>query len=106
MNVLAFDTCLGAVSAAVRWRDDTGAWQLNGHYEPLALGHAERLLPLIERAMADAGLRFDQLDRLAVTIGPGGFTGLRVGVSAARALALATGLPVVGLSSLALMAAT
>ena len=105
MNVLAFDTCFGAVSAAVLWRDAIGKWQLRDAFELLAVGHAERLLPMLDAVMADAGLGFDQLERIAVTIGPGGFTGLRVGVSAARALALATGLPVAGLSSLTVMAA-
>ncbi len=105
MNVLAFDTCLGAVSVAVRRRDEQGALSAHDACEHLAVGHAERLLPMIDRVMAAAGLAFDRLARIAVTIGPGGFTGLRVGVSAARALALATGAPVVGMSSLALLAA-
>lgn len=104
MNVLAFDTCFGAVSAAVRWRSARGEWLLREAYEPLAVGHAERLLPMIDSVMDGAGLSFGQLDRLAVTVGPGGFTGLRVGVAAARAFALATGVPVVGLNSLAVMA--
>ncbi len=104
MNVLAFDTCFGAVSAAVRWKSARGEWLLREAYEPLAIGHAERLLPMIDEVMAGAGLGYKQLDRIAVTIGPGGFTGLRVGVATARAMALATGLPVVGLTSLAVMA--
>ena len=104
MNVLAFDTCFGAVSAAVRWRGADGLWMLREAYEPLAVGHAERLLPMIDDVMAGAGFTFQQLDRIAVTLGPGGFTGLRVGIAAARAMALATKLPVVGLTSLAVMA--
>ncbi len=104
MNVLAFDTCFGAVSAAVRWKSARGEWLLREPYEPLTTGHAERLLPMIDDVMTGAGLTFQQLDRIAVTIGPGGFTGLRVGVAAARAIALATGKPVVGLTSLAAMA--
>lgn len=105
MNVLAFDTCFGAVSAAVRWKSDRGEWLLRETYEPMAIGHAERLLPVIDNVMAGAGLTFSRLDRIAITLGPGGFTGLRLGIAAARALALSTGLPVVGLSSLMVMAA-
>jgi tRNA threonylcarbamoyladenosine biosynthesis protein TsaB len=104
MNVLAFDTCFGAVSAAVRWKSARGEWLLREAYEPLTVGHAERLLPMIDDVMIGSGLTYQQLDRIAVTIGPGGFTGLRVGVAAARAMALATGKPVVGLTSLAAMA--
>ena len=108
MNILAFDTCFGAVSAVVSRHAPGAAHEveadiLSEAFVPLSIGHAERLLPMIDAAMAEAGLTFGQLNRIAVTVGPGGFTGLRVGVSAARALALATGLPVVGMSSLALM---
>lgn len=107
MNVLAFDTCLGAVSAAVCWRGPDG-WLLREAHEPRSTGHAERLMPMIAEVMAGAGagagLDFPALDRIAVTIGPGGFTSVRVGVSAARAMALATGKPVVAATSLAVMA--
>lgn len=104
MNVLAFDTCFAAVSAAVRWRSARGEWLLREAYEPMAVGHAERLLPVIDGVMTGAGLGYGQIDRIAVTLGPGGFTGLRAGIAAARALSLAAGVPVVGLSSLAIMA--
>ncbi len=104
MTVLAFDTCFGAVSAAVHGMNEHGAWQTHDAYEPLMIGHAERLLPMVDGVMAAAGVSFQQLDRIAVTVGPGGFTGLRVGIAVARALALATGLPVVGMTSLAVMA--
>lgn len=105
MNVLAFDTCFGAVSAAVRWKSDRGEWLLREAYEPMAIGHAERLLPVIDGVMSGAGLTYASIDRIAVTLGPGGFTGLRLGIAAARALALSTGRPVVGLPSLMVMAA-
>jgi tRNA threonylcarbamoyladenosine biosynthesis protein TsaB len=104
MNVLAFDTCLGAVSVAVRRQHAPGRWQVHDAFEACTAGHAERLLPMIETVMGRAELAFGDLARLAVTIGPGTFTGVRVGVAAARALALATGLPVVGATSLAVMA--
>ena len=68
-------------------------------------GHAEALLPLLERVIAASGGGFAQIDRVAVTIGPGSFTGLRVGISAARAVGLACEVPVVGVTTLsALMA--
>jgi tRNA threonylcarbamoyladenosine biosynthesis protein TsaB len=103
MNVLAFDTCLGAVSVAVRWRGPDG-WLVREAWERRQAGHAERLVPMIAEVMQAAGATFASLDRIAVTLGPGGFTGVRVGVSAARALALATGKPVVATTSLAVMA--
>jgi len=68
-------------------------------------GHAEALMPLIAAAMSAADTEFSQLDRIAVTVGPGSFTGLRVGVAAARGIALATGKPAVGLTTLAALAA-
>jgi tRNA threonylcarbamoyladenosine biosynthesis protein TsaB len=103
MNVLAFDTCLGAVSVAVRWQDERGEWQLREAFELRSTGHAERLFPLMAELMDGSGLEFADIDRIAVTLGPGTFTGVRVGISAARALALATGKPVVGITSLAAM---
>jgi tRNA threonylcarbamoyladenosine biosynthesis protein TsaB len=104
MNVLAFDTCFGAVSAAVRWRSAAGEWLLREAYEPCPAGHAERLFPMIAHVMDEAGLAFSAIDRIAVTLGPGTFTGVRTGIAAARAFALATGKPVVGMTSLAAMA--
>jgi tRNA threonylcarbamoyl adenosine modification protein YeaZ len=68
-------------------------------------GHAEALMPLIARVLDHAGLDFAALDRIAVTIGPGSFTGLRVGIAAARGIALASGKRAVGLSTLAAFAA-
>src|SRR5262245_27224040 len=103
MNVLAFDTCLGAVSVGRRLRH-AGGWLLRDAYLPLSAGHAERLIPAIDEVMSSAGLDFPALDRIAVTVGPGGFTSVRVGVSAARALALATSKPVVATTSLAVVA--
>jgi tRNA threonylcarbamoyladenosine biosynthesis protein TsaB len=104
MNVLAFDTCFGAVSVALRWHDAHGQVQLREAYEERSAGHAERLFPMIAAVVEGAGLPFAAIDRIAVTLGPGTFTGVRVGVAAARALALALGKPVVGITSLAAMA--
>ena len=105
MTTLAFDTCFGACSAALRWRTPDGGWLLREDYSEMATGHAEALPPMIERLMADAGLRFADLTRLAVTVGPGSFTGVRIGLSAARGFKLALGLPVATMTSLAVMAA-
>jgi tRNA threonylcarbamoyl adenosine modification protein YeaZ len=103
MRVLAIDTALEACSAAVL---DTGLGTIAAHESlPMVRGHAEALLPLIARVLDRAGLDFAQLDRIAVTTGPGSFTGLRVGIAAARGIALASAKPAVGLSTLAAFAA-
>jgi len=105
MTTLAFDTCFGACSAAIRLRGPDGVWSLREDYREMATGHAEALLPMIEQLMADAALEFKDLRRMAVTIGPGSFTGARIGLSAARGFKLALGVPVVTLTSLTVMAA-
>ena len=102
MRLLAIDTALGACAAAVL---DTGAGLLAEETLVMARGHAETLMPLIERVMEQANASFEALDRVAVTVGPGSFTGLRVGISAARGIALAAAKPAVGLSTLAAYAA-
>lgn len=104
MNILAFDTCLGAISVAVRWRGAGGEWLMRHAHELRERGHAERLMPMIAEAMEEAGLAFADIDRVAATVGPGSFTGVRVGVAAARGLALASGIATVGATSLAVMA--
>ncbi len=104
MNVLAFDTCFDACSACVAQIRDGAAAVLAGALERFETGHAERLLPMIEEVVQRAGVTFEAIDRIAVTAGPGTFTGTRIGVAAARALALTTGIEVVGASSLAVMA--
>src|SRR6266849_3006699 len=103
MLILAIDTALDACAAAVL---DTNASQLIA-VESLVMkrGHAEALMPLIARVMRDARLPFAALDRIAATTGPGSFTGLRVGLSAARGIALAAGKPVVGVTTLTAYAA-
>ncbi len=103
MLVLAIDTALEFCAAAVL--DTENEQFLARESQAMKRGHAEALMPLIARVMADAGLPFTGLDRIAVTTGPGSFTGLRVGISAARGLALAAGKPVVGVSTLAAYAA-
>ncbi len=98
MRVLAIDTALEACSAAVLDSDRGGI--VASETIALARGHAEAVMPLIARVMDLADVEFAELDRIAVTTGPGGFTGLRVGISAARGIALAAGKPAIGLSTL------
>lgn len=103
MRVLAIDTALAACAAAVI--DTNRAAIIASETLAMARGHAEAVMPLIARVMDAAQIEFSQLDRIAVTTGPGSFTGLRVGLSAARGIALAAGKPAVGLSTLAGFAA-
>jgi tRNA threonylcarbamoyladenosine biosynthesis protein TsaB len=100
MKILAADTALGACSVAVI----SGDRVLAHAFTPMERGHAEALAPMVEKAMADAGLSFKALERLAVTIGPGTFTGQRVGLSFMRGLRVALKIPLLGLTSLAVMA--
>ena len=103
MLILAIDTALDACSAAVL---DTGAGKIIAQEsQAMKRGHAEALMPLIARVMKASGIAFTALDRIAVTTGPGSFTGLRVGLSAARGIALAAEKPVVGLTTLTAFAA-
>jgi tRNA threonylcarbamoyladenosine biosynthesis protein TsaB len=104
MNILAFDTCFDACSVCVAEQREGGVLELASARERFETGHAERLVPMIDEVMAKAGIVFDALSVIAVTVGPGTFTGTRIGVAAARALVLTTGLGVVGVSSLAVMA--
>lgn len=103
MLVLAIDTALDACAAAVLDTDSTKI--IAQESQAMKRGHAEALMPLIARVMKASGVAFTSLDRIAVTKGPGSFTGLRVGLSAARGIALAAGKPVVGLTTLTAYAA-
>ncbi|MGJ5175183.1 tRNA (adenosine(37)-N6)-threonylcarbamoyltransferase complex dimerization subunit type 1 TsaB [Bradyrhizobium oligotrophicum] len=103
MLILAIDTALDHCAAAVL-DIDSAAMRAE---ETLSMkrGHAEALMPLIARVMRQSGAGFHELDRIAVTTGPGSFTGLRVGLSAARGIALAAHRPVVGVTTLSAYAA-
>lgn len=103
MIILAIDTALDASSAAVLDTDTGNTLAIES--QTMQRGHAEALMPLIGRVMKASGIGFTTLDRIAVTTGPGSFTGLRVGLSAARGIALAAAKPIVGLSTLAAYAA-
>lgn len=103
MRVLAIDTALEACSVAVL---DTERADLRVHESlPMQRGHAEALMPLVARVLDRVQLDFSAIDRVAVTTGPGSFTGLRVGIAAARGIALASGKPAIGLTTLAAFAA-
>jgi len=98
--ILAIDTCLTACSAALM----DGASVLAARSEPMPRGHQERLAPLVRDLAKDAGVAFGALTRIGVTVGPGSFTGLRVGVAFAKGMAAALDIPAVGVGTLEAMA--
>jgi tRNA threonylcarbamoyladenosine biosynthesis protein TsaB len=101
---LGLDTATSATVAGVLDRDGA-VTEVRDDPEPGARpAHAARLLGAAEEALERAGLGWDEVERLAVGVGPGSFTGLRIGIATARALAQARGLPLVGVSSLEALA--
>jgi len=100
VKILAVDTALGACSVALV----DGRTILAHRFERMERGHAERLAPMVREAMRESSIAFEALDRLAVTIGPGTFTGQRVGYAFMRGLRLALQRPLVGVTTLAAMA--
>ena len=102
MIILGLDTANGACSAAVV-RDGVALAALS---EPMTRGHQERLAPLVREVMVQAGVAFADLDRIGATVGPGSFTGLRVGLAFAKGLALALDKPCIGVGSLEALAAS
>jgi len=102
MRVLAIDTALAACAAAVL---DTEHGIVASESLPMVRGHAEALVPLIARVLKQSDTGFRDLGRIAVTTGPGSFTGVRVGLAAARGFGVATAVPVVGVSTLSVYAA-
>jgi tRNA threonylcarbamoyladenosine biosynthesis protein TsaB len=98
--VLAVDTCFGACSAAVV----QGERVLAARHEAMERGHAEALAPMVEAVIRQSGVALAALDKLAVTTGPGSFTGQRVGLAFMRGLRIALAKPLIGVTSLAAMA--
>lgn len=101
MLTLALDTALKSCSVAIL----DGERVLADLHEPLDKGHAERIAPMAMAALEKAGVSVGDLDRVGVVIGPGAFAGVRVGLAFARGLALGARLDVVGVTSLAALAA-
>ncbi|MGE0665386.1 MAG: tRNA (adenosine(37)-N6)-threonylcarbamoyltransferase complex dimerization subunit type 1 TsaB [Sphingomonadales bacterium] len=100
MRVLAFDTSLGGGSVALT---EAGSCLARANEDrPRAL--VERLLPMIEGVLRQAGVRYVDLDLIATTVGPGTFAGLRIGVAVARGLGVATGVRTAGVTSLEALA--
>ncbi len=100
MLILAVDTALNACSVAILRSGEI----LLSRVEPMAKGQAERLAPLAREVLAETGIAPSALDRIAVTRGPGAFTGLRIGLAFARGLAVALDRPCVGISTLEVLA--
>ena len=103
MRILAIDTALSACAVCIY---DAGA-EFPQISESLTMerGHAEALVPLLQRVLKGIDGGLSSVDKVAVSVGPGSFTGLRVGLSAARAIGVASGLPVVGVTTLSAYAA-
>ena len=99
MKILAVETCLGACSVALLEGENI----LAHRWQAMERGHAEALAPMVQEVMR--GHDFASLGRLAVTVGPGTFTGQRVGLAFMRGLRLALGKPLTGITSLEAMAA-
>ena len=95
-TILAFDTAAAHCAAVVVRGDET----LAARVEPMTKGQAERLFPMIEDVMVEAGVDWTTIDVIAVGTGPGNFTGIRISVAAARGLALSLGIPAIGVSRL------
>lgn len=101
MKVLAFDSSGSGCAAAVL----SGERVLAHESVAMLRGQAEHLVPMIARVMTASGVGFGALDLIAVTLGPGAFTGVRIGIATAQGLALATGVPALGLGSFEAVAA-
>jgi tRNA threonylcarbamoyladenosine biosynthesis protein TsaB len=98
MRILAIDTSCGAASACVL--DSGAAEPIARETLPMERGHAEALAPLLQRLVGGVEGGFGSIDRIAATVGPGSFTGIRIGLATARAIGLALSAPVVGVSTL------
>ncbi len=98
-NILAFDTALQGCSVGV-----CAGGRVFARTEKMASGQGEQLIPIINDVMAQAGIKISELDAIVTTVGPGAFTGLRIGLSAAKAMGLAIDKPVFGITMLQALA--
>lgn len=103
MKILAVDTALAACSAAVYNAEMQKV--LAAAFQPMATGQAEAIGPMVRGVMENSGMAFSSLDGIAATVGPGTFTGMRIGLAFARGLKLALGVPMVGITTLKAIAA-
>lgn len=101
MNILAFDTAMNGCSVAFQRGGDSCVFRA----EPMPSGQAERLVPMIQEVLAEAGVTFSDIDLIVTTVGPGAFTGIRIALSTARALGLALNVPVKGITTTDVLAA-
>lgn len=101
MKILAFDTVAGASSVAVLSDGEL----LGSDRRDMTRGHSEVLVPMIKELVSALSLGFQDLDLIAVTVGPGSFTGVRIGLATARSLSIVTKVPLVGISSFEAVAA-
>lgn len=99
-TILAMDCAAGACSAAVARDGEI----LARRFEAMSRGHAEVLMPMVEEVLDRAATPYAELDLLAVSVGPGGFTGVRIGLAAARGIALAGAIPLLGVNTLEVLA--
>ena len=95
MKILALDSAIGACSVAL-WQDGTVVAR---RFAAMDRGQSEVLIPMAREVLAEAGTDFPSIDMFGVTTGPGAFTGLRIGLAAARGMALASGRPLAGVST-------
>lgn len=98
MIILSLDSA-GSGCGVCLWR---GGTVLADAYESMERGQDQRLMPLVEQVLKKGGAGYNDLDRIAVTRGPGSFTGIRIGLAAARGIGLSTGKPVIGIDRFAI----
>lgn len=99
MNVLGIDTSTSATAVALAMGDVGGGERRDDPVAGAHPGHATKLLGMVQELLGDTGARWEQIERIAVGVGPGAFTGLRVGVATARGLAQSLAIEIVGVSS-------
>lgn len=102
-RILAFDTSGASLSVAL-WQDGRAVWLSTREFAPGRPEHASALVPTVQRGLAECGWTVASLDGLGVTVGPGSYTGLRIGIATAKGLALARDLPVAGVGTLEALA--